>query len=777
MHSVTPPTGDEPADVVLDVEALGQRAVRQLVVRAIVVRAITLIGTIALARLLTPAEFGAFAVVTLIVAFIALVGDFGTSAAIIQQDHDPTDLELSTAFVTQVGVWSLLATVIWVVAGAIPSVRADLPPDVTAAARVLAVTLFIGGLRAIPTVMLSRVLRFGPLAVVEIGQQIVYFGSAVALAAAGFGIMELRPRRICPGPVRDGRHQPRLGALAGRPLRLAGSPGGCGDLGSDTRLGQALAWGREAVVPALGGLAGGLSAIGYLGFAWRNGQLVSAVDQIVQRVAFPAFSRLQREPDRQAALTRTSIELVSVAVATIQGWILISAPVLVPIVFTDRWSPAVVPLQIVCLGSRGDGPDLRPACPGLRPRRCPAGPAAVGCRVGPAGGRLRRAGGPRGTRGCRAGVRAGRVRLIGHVHLGDARHRRVPVDGGRPDPRGRGGRIGRRRARRHGRPIDRGPAHLRSGLPGHRGRAGFPDRPATRDPARPAAARPAPKRRPAAGASRHEVAETELVEQVAPTRVEDRDVEAERLLPRDQRVEWGRLEALDGGREARGVAASNRIPVRPSRTVSRAPPAANATTGRPAAIASTGTIPKSSVPGATSARQRRSRSVRRARSMCPTNLVRGPAMPFECLPLGAVAHDHELPVEPGERADREVDPFVRQEPRRHQVEVVVIGCERDAGHVDRRMDDPAVTPPCPLDPAPGVLRVDDHDVGPPAGPSIPAPQARRGEVEPGLRDPRKARMGKVGVDVPGEAHRGVDVCDVQRRRASRGCRGRRSRNC
>jgi hypothetical protein len=94
--TATPPIGDGYAGVVLDVEALGQRAVGQLFVRAILVRGITLVGTIALARLLTPTEFGAFAVVSVIVSFITIAGDFGTSAALIQQRHDPTDLELSS---------------------------------------------------------------------------------------------------------------------------------------------------------------------------------------------------------------------------------------------------------------------------------------------------------------------------------------------------------------------------------------------------------------------------------------------------------------------------------------------------------------------------------------------------------------------------------------------------------------------------------------------------------------------------------------------------------
>jgi PST family polysaccharide transporter len=354
---LVPPTGEGSADVGLDVRALGQRAVGQLVVRAIVVRGITLLGTIALARLLTPSEFGAFAVVTVLVTFLAILGDFGTSAALIQQDHDPTSIELSTAFVTQLGVWTTTGIVIWVTAGALPTVWPGLPPDVTGIARLLAVALFVGGLRAVPTVMLSRVLRFGPLAIVEIGQQIVYFGSAVALAALGYGIWSFAIAGLAQSVFATVVINVAWGRWFGLRFdrRVARRLWG---FGIAYQAGNALTWGRDAVVPSLGWLAGGLDAIGFLGFAWRNGQLVTAVEQIVQRVAFPAFSRLQRDPERQGAMAGTAIQLVMLAVATIQGWIVATAPILVPIVFTDRWTPAIVPLQIVCLGSLATGPML-----------------------------------------------------------------------------------------------------------------------------------------------------------------------------------------------------------------------------------------------------------------------------------------------------------------------------------------------------------------------------------------------------------------------------------
>ena len=318
-------------------------------------RAITLVGTIALARLLTPSDFGAFAVISVIVTFLSLLGDFGTSAALIQQDQDPTALELSTAFVTQIVIWGVIAVVIWLVAGALPSLIPSISEEATGIARLLVASLLLGALRAVPSVMLSRVLRFGPLALVEIGQQIVYFGLAVALAAGGYGIWSFAIAAVAQSlfatVVINAAYGHWLGLRFDWPTarRLWG-------FGIAFQAGNALVWARDAVVPVLGGLAGGLDAIGYLGFAWRNGQLVTAVEQIVQRVAFPAFSRLQRDPVSQAAMTRSSVELVVLAVATIQGWIIATAPILVPIIFTAQWTPAVVALQIVCLGSMATGP-------------------------------------------------------------------------------------------------------------------------------------------------------------------------------------------------------------------------------------------------------------------------------------------------------------------------------------------------------------------------------------------------------------------------------------
>src|SRR6476619_420311 len=58
-----------------DIAHRGGRAVAQVLGRTAFVRVVTLVGTVVLARLLSPAEFGAYAIVGAIVGAVSLVGD------------------------------------------------------------------------------------------------------------------------------------------------------------------------------------------------------------------------------------------------------------------------------------------------------------------------------------------------------------------------------------------------------------------------------------------------------------------------------------------------------------------------------------------------------------------------------------------------------------------------------------------------------------------------------------------------------------------------------
>ena len=109
----------------------------------------------------------------------------------------------------------------------------------------------------------------------------------------------------------------------------------------------------------------------------------------------------------------------------------------------------------------------------------------------------------------------------------------------------------------------------------------------------------------------------------------------------------------------------------PSITVSVTPPARRATTGLPAAIASTGAIPKSSLPGH-EVRVASSEQVQQAGPIHTAQEVHGRAgQRLQARALGAVADDHELATQPGARLDGVVEAPVGEHTRRHQEEPVV----------------------------------------------------------------------------------------------------------
>jgi PST family polysaccharide transporter len=344
----SPPHQGADADLV-DIRALGGRATGQLLLRVVFTRALTFGALIVLARTLSPAEFGAFAVVAIVVAVAVAVGDLGINGALIQQPAYPSRRELATARTLQLFVWVTGSVLIWVFAPLIASL-AGLGSDGTAQIRVMTLTLLLWTLRHVPVAMLTRAMRFDVLARTEVMQVAVNHATTILLALNGFGVWSFVGGAVL---------QAATGAVLFN-LAWRGWPGWGIDPSAARRM---LAYGvryqaaegvgalRDVVVPLLGGLAGGVTAVGYLHFAWRNGQLAASFEEIAGRVSLPAFSRVASDRDRLARAARMAIVSVGLVVGAVQWWVIAVAPELVATLFGAQWAPAVVPLQLVCVGS------------------------------------------------------------------------------------------------------------------------------------------------------------------------------------------------------------------------------------------------------------------------------------------------------------------------------------------------------------------------------------------------------------------------------------------
>jgi PST family polysaccharide transporter len=311
---------------------------------------LTFFGTIALARLLAPSDFGVYGIIAFVVTLWSAFGDFGLGAALVQQRAQPTPAQMRTVWTMQQFIAVAAVVAIWLMAPVVTGSIAGLPSGTEWMLRALSLGLLMSSLRTLPAVMMERDLRFGPLAAAEILQMITFYAVAVVVAIAGGGAWAF---------VVAGVAQLAVGALVVNLAWRRWPSVGLDRSSLRTLFGFGFAYQssvivltlRDAPLPALVGFVSGTAAAGLIQFAVRIALTIAGIDEMVARIAFPAFSRLQGHPREQARALHAAILMTGLIVIPAQCWIAALAPILVPLVFGPQWSGAIVPLQIICLGT------------------------------------------------------------------------------------------------------------------------------------------------------------------------------------------------------------------------------------------------------------------------------------------------------------------------------------------------------------------------------------------------------------------------------------------
>jgi O-antigen/teichoic acid export membrane protein len=312
------------------------RGVGILVSRTLVLQLLTAGVTLVLARLLSPADYGLFALAAAVQSVAQVASGAGLSAALIRQPDDPTPQQQRavSGFLFSTGLAFAALTAAIALAG-LPAagVRAEALGVIAVTA--LAVPLY--ALRAVPMVLLERHLRFGRVAVVETAETLAFNAFALLGAIAGLGAYSLA------GGVPAAA---AAGLLVVRSLHRPG-PGLSFDLGVVRPLAhfglRASALQGLNLVRGLGfvtlitAIAGPATA-GFYGMASRLFAFPTALASAVQRVSFPALSRsLQERPRRAARAATLSAVVASLPLALLAG----TSHTLVTVLLGERWLPTV----------------------------------------------------------------------------------------------------------------------------------------------------------------------------------------------------------------------------------------------------------------------------------------------------------------------------------------------------------------------------------------------------------------------------------------------------
>lgn len=314
-----------------------------LAARTVASQGLRVVSALFLSRLLFPADYGLFGIVSYAASLGVFLGDLGLSAALVRQPHEPTKDETFTIF------WchqALTAVIVATVCALAPRLTEGYALGAGAVPMVWAMTLglFLSSLRVIPLMALERKLAFPVIARAELLENVAQVITTIALAALGLGAWSL----ALGGLMRGG-----VGLVLvwwASPWR----PHGAFRLEVLKRLlGFGLAFQLPPLVAAMvagwvplvvGGILG-KEAVGLVNWAWALASTPMMLSVVLNRVAFPAYCRLQDDPAGFAEYLRTSLRRLSAVLLLAIPCVVLVLPVVVPLFFGARWVPAVVLVQ------------------------------------------------------------------------------------------------------------------------------------------------------------------------------------------------------------------------------------------------------------------------------------------------------------------------------------------------------------------------------------------------------------------------------------------------
>lgn len=324
----------------LGVVLLGARAVLQQLT--------ILVANVYLARTLTPADYGIFAIVQFAMSLFTLFGDAGLGTALIQKHERPERRELSTIFWFQLGIAIAILTVVYASAPFVLLLWDDLPDGSVWLLRGLALGFLFTMLRAVPMLLLERSLRYGWIATLEFLGTMAFYGTAVVMASRGAGATSLVSASVAQAAalaVAANLVQPFVPALAFDRERL----------GKLVRFGvafqgkHAIGFVNHAVVPLFAGARLGKTVLGHIQFAQQIGYFPSLPVGIISRVTFPLLSRLQRDRPAFVAEVERAVLFCGVPTFWFAGLVCGLGPSIVSVIYSDKWMPAVPALYVYAL--------------------------------------------------------------------------------------------------------------------------------------------------------------------------------------------------------------------------------------------------------------------------------------------------------------------------------------------------------------------------------------------------------------------------------------------
>jgi len=305
---------------------------------------IQFVTLVILARLLAPEDFGLVGMTIVVIGFLALFKDLGTSAAVIQR-QDLSEELLSSVFWLNVFFGLVIMALLYAASPLAAAFYQE--PRIIPILQVLSATFFISGLSILHQALLQREMAFNHLAKVDLGATLAGAIVGVGAALSGWGVWSLVFQSLAVALVTTvllwvfSAWRPRLvfrwnnlRSVARYSLNLLGF-----------NFFNYLA--RNADHLLIGRFLGA-QALGYYILAYRIMLYpLQNISYVLGRVMFPAFSRLQKQLERfRRAYLRVAASIALVTFPLMMGLMALVAPFVLAIL-GEQWEPVIILLIIL----------------------------------------------------------------------------------------------------------------------------------------------------------------------------------------------------------------------------------------------------------------------------------------------------------------------------------------------------------------------------------------------------------------------------------------------
>jgi len=301
---------------------------------------------VALARVLSPTEFGVFGMLIAFTGFAQVLAEGGLNAALIYK-QDASEVDQSTAFWLQVFAGLLLSVAFFFAAPFIADFYET--PILTPLTQLVAWVFLIQSFGQTHFANFSKQFRFKALAIVNVAGMVVSGAVAIVLALKGYGVWALAWQAVT-GPAvnvvlywMQSRWRPRLvfsWQAAGELWRYSIYLLGHMSLNYWLRNGDKLVIGKVL----------GASQLGLYSRAYTLMLLpLNNLGAVIGQVMFPALSEMQNDVPRFARTYLRSTQMISlVAFPVMFGLAVLSGPFIL-FVYGEKWAEAIPILQILSL--------------------------------------------------------------------------------------------------------------------------------------------------------------------------------------------------------------------------------------------------------------------------------------------------------------------------------------------------------------------------------------------------------------------------------------------